>query len=192
MKIHDPAYRTKLKTDAIGTVRERIAQTVVSNDPSLDFSLVGYDAYEVVFDRLLPATDDTYIQLQVSVDGGSTFFSGATDYASVIVGLNTGGEIEDGIDSTAMALVSADATEGISNTSAELGYNGTIRCYQAAGYQFHVNGTGTYASSGDATIITRNSQFGRCVATTSIVDAIRISMSSGNLSTGTISVYGIK
>lgn len=146
-----------------------------------------FDAYYVVVDHLVPATNDTTLQLTVSTNGGSTWES--TNYL-----LN-------------YHYVSASATHGagnltgttsyfyladhLSSTASNAGTSGNYTLYNPLSTSGHkiLNGVETNynASDGQFYTVTAGGRF----ASTTAVNAIKFAMSSGNIASGTIYVYGL-
>jgi hypothetical protein len=131
-----------------------------------------YSDYEFIFENIVPATDNTELSCQFSVDGGSNWIN--ANY------LGQGVTDRIPISSTA---------SGISN-SAGIGLFGRTLLYNPSGGN-------QKALAGPVSYFTAASAFGSLTAagkntTTSAVNAVRFFMQSGNIATGTIRMYGIK
>ena len=162
-------------------------------DGTSDVVLDGtYDEYLFVFNNIHPATDNTHITFNLSIDSGSNYNVTKTT-----------------------SNFAAYANEGDSNTS--LGYESGHDLAQGTGVQNLLNEIGNdndQSTSGylylfnpsDTTFVKHflcttigvshhDYQRTMYVAgygnTTSAVDAVQFSMSSGNIDAGTISLYGI-
>ena len=67
-----------------------ISTATASNSASVSFTGLTsqYDEYEIQFTSVLPQTDAAALCLRTSTNGGSSYDSGASDYTSVVIGLN--------------------------------------------------------------------------------------------------------
>ena len=147
-----------------------------------------YDEYLFVFNNMIPATNGQYLRIRFSEDSGSSFKSGATDYnyafASVrddALALPTG--------STGDSSIAV--TYSTSNTVADGGGNGEVRLFNPAGTS--AKKVVTMLSGGQY-----NSGFvslagsGRFQLDNNAINGVRFFYPSGNITSGTISLYGIK
>lgn len=172
-KYSDPGGRTLIQTQ------------IASASATIDFTTgidSTYDEYHVSIIDLVPATDDTHLYVRVSEDSGSTWKSGASDYYS---------------NATAAAQMNlmqgAAAGNGISNVASEGGFSGTIKFYSPDATQnklFLFEGLYLYATGGQPT--TAVGSRGAYVLTTNAINGIRFLMSSGNITSGTFNLYGIR
>lgn len=169
------------------TVGKPLATLTASSSAALDFTLVDstlYAGYWVVFENILPATDGVGFRWLASVDGGSNFLTTGT-YMTAALGVAA---------STVTGVNAATAAEGaiagaLSNAAGE-GLSGWMRVTSggavAYGTSFlsqtrHVdNGGGSRMDVASA-----------ANATASAVNAYRWVMSSGNIASGTIRVWGL-
>lgn len=169
-----------------------LGSRTASASATLDFtSLItsAYDVYVFEFENILPATDNVDFLMRTSTDNGSNYDSGAGNYQYAQFVNNTGSFSTDDVCSAADTAIKIAPT--IDNGSTTGGINGFLKLYNplnATQYKsvgFHVNG------------FLNDNQFyniqgsGWRVATADI-DAVRFLMSSGNIASGTIRMYGIK
>lgn len=178
-------------------------ETTISNDANINFgsSLItdDYDLYDVYVKNLIPATDN--VQLKCRLGVGGSLSTGNTDYS---------------IHSQVWGTKSSDAGEGDSaNLASDNRFNLTVAADQSLGtgdgeswngrYRFYNLRSTTFikgmqgldsggVTSNEYFSILRSSKYvGKYnVNRTSKVDTISIFSSSGNLTSGTISLYGIK
>jgi len=169
----------------------------LANDATADFTLTaGYDAYVFELQNVTPATDATSLWVRTSTDGGSTFDSGASDYAySGVLFASDGSSVTEvaNADSKISTNDNGTAKYGIGSDVAEDGVSG----------RFVVSG----AHLAKTTILNWHYGFQgaiplNAVFNTSIgggvrrsqadVDAVRFLFSSGNLESGTITLWGMK
>lgn len=149
-----------------------------------------YDVYIVEGYGVVPATDATNLQLLVSTDGGSTYVT-STDYiyATKYVAAS-------GTDSvyTSTGDSSYKVAETVSNTASLGGVNFTLKFYLPSNtslrkaflweLDYH-NGTNFITARGG----------GHCSAAavvTGNIDAIKFQFSSGNIASGTFTLYGMR
>ena len=151
------------------------------------FDAAKYDSYKIVYSNVIPATDNTALDMQFSSDGGTTWDAGASDYTYLRAGyvgdpawvyneatdarirLNTygiGSDVgEDGI-SGYMDLHGPHLAKKTMLTSAHVGIGANVG-----------------KSIGGLSWGRRNS----AVAT----NAVRFFFAAGNLESGTITMYGM-
>ena len=142
----------------------------------------AFPAYALVLQNVVPATNNTSFSAQVSSNGGSSYLN--SGYATVSSSQSTLG-ISATTSTTSWLLVQAD----VANTAA-LGLSGTVYMYNVnSGVTPSFNGTLAYSSvSAGHTDTATTGGFGPATTT---VNAIQLLFSSGNISTGTFSLFGI-
>jgi len=171
-----------------------LTSATASSSATLDFTTnltSTYDAYLFVLAGLIPQTNAQDLWIRISTDGGGTWKSGGTDYRymSLLLGYATGGT-----NSLAAAQLQVNATgAGTTNISNAAGntINGCIYLFNpavatfpafsmnlcfvdsAAGYEVTSVGSGAYN-------------------TAAAINGVRFLMSSGNITSGVIRLYGIK
>lgn len=165
-----------------------LATLTASNSASLDFTAVDsalYCGYEVVIENLVAATDNVSLLWRVSTDGGVNFLAtstynfarGLAQSTTTSAGAGTAGATS-GTLATAMGNTAAKSLTGR--------YSIIVGGAVAAGAK--IVGMATYTAT-DGTVITQFT--GDHNTTTSQVNAFRFLMSSGNITSGTIRVFGI-
>ena len=168
-----------------------ISETVISGTPSSVDITSGidstYDSYLVDIVDLIPASNNTALYFRVTTDGGSTFKSGASDYW--FHGLNT---------SSTSSSYSSNAIHGYSEIwlGAQIG-NGASEGIKAHLLLHNPSSSATKCCisyqgvQSNSTSLKGVGGAGLYNAATA-VDGFRLLMSSGNLTSGTIRLYGIK
>ena len=177
-------------TGTLSTLTDRgyvlISTAAASNSTTIDFTtLTGYTNYVVFISSLVPATDNVIFYLRVSTDGGSTYAASSGNYWQQIL--------------TATSSTVA-AAEVVTNTYIDCGstinnvstlpLGGIIEILNPAG-GFRTNILGKVFFQGDSGS-QRLSFGGAQFQSNSTVNAIRFLMSSGNISTGSFQLYGVK
>ena len=137
---------------------------------------------------ILPASNGTALNIRTSTDGGSSYDAGASDYRYVNIEGNDG-----------TTSVGADASTGDTglkladtlDSAAGEGFSGVIELYapSATSYTKFVYRAETVNQADSA--VKLNYGCGRRNSKAD-VDAVRFLMSSGNIASGTIALYGIK
>jgi hypothetical protein len=132
-----------------------------------------------------PSTDNVALYMRTSTDGGVNYDAGANDYSSVYVTYTTGSDTTGG--SATVAQIQMGASIG--NVDAgEQGYYGAVDIYKpSAALYTHLMYQGTYRTNTNAQWMTIGSAMRNAAAN---VDAIRFLMSSGNIASGTFTLYG--
>lgn len=169
----------------------KISSATASASATIDFTNLSgtYNSYVIIANDIAPSVDGASLWLRTSTDNGSTYDSGASDYSwgwqwlqhAVAINANRTADEAD-----SQIVIS---TAGVGNAANEV-YTGQIILFNPAGtgYTFckfqgiSINNTGDpYNNEGS----------GRRISTAD-VDAIRFLFSSGNIASGTFTLYGIK
>ena len=168
-----------------------LEQYTASNSASLDFTTcisATYDEYLVEFVNVTPATNGAALWLRVSTDGGLTYDAGAGRYSwggLFVVNNASAGQGSDA-DTKMMACGS------ISSTLATGGVCGSLRLLSPGSTSINkqiVSDVGCSSTTNAGKMSTQRYQ-GAYLQTTA-VNAFQFLMSTGNIATGTIRVYGI-
>lgn len=190
-----PAYRALVQADLpdLGGVMdfELLATATPSNAATVDFTLTGwtnsaYMGYLVVISHIAPATDGASLYMRTSSDGGSSFDSGAGNYSWGITGLNDAGGAavtgSSGDTQISMATgLGADTNECSS---------GNVWLFQPSAAKYaHMNWDLNIGDNGGT--LSKFFGSGRRIAAAD-VDAIRFLMSSGNIASGELRLYGMR
>lgn len=170
-----------------------LARQSASNSATLDFTagIDGtYDEYVLQLTNIVPATDAADLWVRVSEDAGSSFKAGATDYIyDYNLVLNDASNNPIGSAGDTKLRV----TGGIYNTASKGGTCGEIRFFapSATSQNKHFK----WALSGvrnAATTLYSMDGAGVFVLDTNAINAIRLMFSSGNITSGTVALYGVR
>ena len=169
--------------------RVLLATLTASSSSALEFTATDatkYMGYEFVISNLYNATDGALLNFRMSTNGGSSYLSGASDYKWSIVFQNDGGAGREVSNSDSDIQLCA---AGIENDATNAGYNGTSIVYSpdATNETMIVGNAGYYSTSSGQHVGT----FQGFTTSSSAVDAFQWYMSTGNITSGTIHVYGI-
>jgi len=166
-----------------------------SASATLDFVLTSYIAagwldFLFVLDHVLPATDGVDLYMRTSTDGGSTFDAGANAYVYMQAdGRTETGTVVGATGNSATFIALNDTGIGIGNVANE-GWSGEVKIINPVGTgHLRALWRGIYQSAasvyaGPLGMAARDAA--------GDVDAVRFLMSSGNIASGTIRMYGIK
>jgi hypothetical protein len=164
----------------------------ISSAASVEFTTAGwfdgtYKELIFKFIDILPATDSVNLTLTASTDGGSTYLAG-TNYDSSGIGRNAAVSTVT-VNTGGVASMTICANTSIGNAANEH-YSGSLSLFDpsSANHKSVVYACSYKVPAGDS--ISFNGA-GR-ILTTSAVDAIKFAMSSGNISSGEILVYGVR
>jgi hypothetical protein len=153
-----------------------------------------YDDYLVVGIGIVPATDAAQLYLNMSVDGGSSYEAGASDYSQSLGVVGANGTVYDGNSTGFTNIVLTGTTNGISNSAAAGGLNFHLHLYRLSGTanvkQGHVEGS----YGGNVALGRMNGAVAGISATlqNNDVDALRFQMNTGNIASGSFYLYGVK
>jgi hypothetical protein len=132
----------------------------------------AYNDYMIVFDNLIPATNAVHLEMQVQ--SGGTFQT--TGY------LNSAGAVTTYIDITQTATLGNIAGGGLSGRLTIHNVNGTTTVKQVTGTVTYETNTSTAAAATTA---------GWWNGGNGAVTGLQFLMSSGNITSGTIKIYGL-
>lgn len=179
-----------------------IETVTISNDATIEMDLSGaHDVYVVHIDNLIPATNSTRLEMRFSVDAGSTFLSGASDYRSQMLGAQANDAVQISYSTSfspqdAMVISNQLGNDGMSNTGVS-SLNGFVFLHNTQ--QSTLDSLVTFEivylkSEQDFTPIgklTGHKGRGALIANVDTLDAVQFLSSSGNLTSGRVSLYGI-
>ena len=172
----------------------KISTATASASATVDFTGLSstYREYILEFDSLVPATDDTAIWVRTSTNNGSSYDSAATDYAYTYNGSFTStSSVAGSSGDTKIVLNGSGAAVGIDVTDTVGRATGYIRISKPSAAQYAlIRGQVAYISAATPNAATVY-QFAGFRKTAADVDAIRILMSSGNITSGNFTLYGV-
>jgi len=166
-----------------------IATADAADDAVMDFTgfdATKYDAYLFVLQNIEPATDAAALYLRTSSDGGATYDSGATDYSwvrrttSAVITAQSG-EAE---------AARIDISAGVGTGAGEKGISGEIKIFGP-----HLAKQTSVRASLDCVNNGGNYEMREVVGyrnEEAPVDAIRFLFSTGNIASGSITMYGMR
>jgi len=177
-----------------------ISRSTASSSSSLSITSginSTYKEYIFFFNNIHPATDNVAFEFNLSADGGSnynvtktsSFFkayhneSGSGNY----FGYASGADLAQS--TSYQHLISSDANEGIGNDNDQNG-GGYLHLFNPSDTTFvkHFISTVQFNQHNDYSI---NNYIVGYANTTSAINAIDFKMSSGNIDSGTIDMYGV-
>lgn len=165
----------------------KISSQTASSSATIDFTTLStlYRDFRIVLSHVIPATDTADFWIRTSTDGGSTYDSGGTDYEHTRDAFHTGGTsvISGSAGDTKIVLLGSLGN----NTREEI--SGEIRLHDP---QAALGGAITWQICGKIS----SGAFYNCTGAglrdaAANVDAIRFMMSTGNISSGTFTLYGL-
>lgn len=161
-----------------------------SNDATIDLT-TGIDAisdeFTIKLVNLVPATDNVYLRMRVSTDGGSTFEQGATDYRYAYMWVAESGTVF-GNGSTGTTYI--QVTEQAGSDAGE-SISGTIRFYKPSETSLYKLFEWEIISQNSAGTTQKFSGGGKYQAT-SAINAVQLFFSSGNIESGELYLNGTK
>lgn len=170
-----------------------LATADASNDASLTFTQLNaslYDAYIVIGTGLIPATDSVNLLMRTSTDGGSNYDNGGTDYQYLVLA-NTFGGIATNATSTGAGSIQINGTAAVGSAAGEYGVNFVMHIMMPhMAVPTAIEWRGSYMDT-----ITRHIQIGSGTAVRDAaedVDAFGFLFSSGNIESGSITLWGLR
>jgi len=174
-----------------------ISSQTASASASLSFTGLNstYKAYKFVFTNIRPATENASFGFQGSTDNGSNY--GVTITSTAFRAINR----EDGADSGLAYVTASDLAQSTSlqriadeaNGDADQGVSGSMQVFNPSSttYVKHFISTTNFAHLG-VQPYSENHYIAGYMNTTTAINAIRFNFTSGNITAGKISLYGIK
>ena len=181
-------FTKKMKDDIASGRWEKIETHTASSDATIDFTSgisSDYDTYMIIMEDILPATDNSILNMRMSTS--STFNAGASDYSwAQISGVVPTSESGTGDNADSKMQISGSAIGTGGNES----MNGVLIIHNLAkAIKTWFTGTTIVLNS---TPNTASSVTGGRYLTAEANDGIRFLMSSGNIASGTFTLYGLK
>lgn len=181
-----------IKTDgsknlSFGTITtnwEKVSAATISSSATVDFTGLtsGYN-YTFKLQNVVPATDNTQLWIRTSTDG-SSYDSGAGTYSWGYAGQTTISDENDSQSDTKIQMF-----EALSNVANEGGLNGIVNLYNPANASFTSVNFQASCPGLTNTTSTNYTGSGHRANTSGAVTAIRFLAGSGNLTSGTITLY---
>lgn len=157
-----------------------------STSATLDFTTGIDDTYDVYLFELVnitPASDGVELNLRISQDSGSTWKASANNY-------EWRQDMTSGSSSTSATEIQIG--ENLGNAAAE-SYCGTVRLYNPSNTTKHklFAGMSTHWNNAGTTLLELQACAGSYNADTAAINGVQFLMSSGNIASGTIYLYGV-
>jgi len=175
---------------------EFIERKVLSSDATADFTgfdATKYDSYVLELGNVIPATDAVELRAKVSTDGGSTY-DGGTNYATNFESMGASGK--QAIRSAAGVYflgsgtntAASNANDVVGSAANEDGVSGTFTIYSPGLVKnTHITFLLSYESAETVHLAAWGSGYH---TGGNAVDGFQLYFSSGNLESGTITLYG--
>jgi hypothetical protein len=158
-----------------------LSTVTASNVATVDFTGINstYKQYVIQIMSAVPVTDGATFHMRTSADGGSTFDSGGTDYFYYI---NT---------TVNAAQINLTISGVGSDTPEETGYNGSFNIIDPSNTTNRKEILFDYSMRNVFNAYERSLGVGQR-ASTAIINAVRLYFSSGNIESGTFTLYGVR
>lgn len=170
----------------------KLASAAANNAATIDFVngtggvvLDGtYRSYILRLTNIIPQTDGADLIFRTSTNAGSSYDSGAGNYAYIGQGANTSSNIDGGSAASTSILLAGN----LGNASGE-SLSGTLNIFNPANATVYTQVGGQMTFLNASTLISVNDISGVRL-TNADVDAVRLLMTAGNIS-GTAQLYGV-
>lgn len=176
-----------------GDVWVLLSTVTASNSATVDFTGLSsdYDNYEVVIDNIVPSTNSTDFWVRVGTGGTPTYQTGSVYNYVLHFGYYNGTSVAGvagAFSANQIAVATANNVSNISSLNVEVmiydpSQTATHHVMDIKRRQVQTITSTSTVTIGDMTC---------AYASTTAVTAIRFQMSSGDISTGTFKLYGIK
>ncbi len=160
----------------------------ISNAASVAFTQFDaskYDHYKFLFQNVIPATDNVNLVGQSSTNGGSAYSSTSGNY--VFFNGGTGGNVN------SIGFPIHDHTNTLGSDTNEFGVSAEFTLFAPHNSSSYTYGTsvGVFSDTGGLIRSSHAGQASSARLAAEDVDAIKFIMSSGNIESGEIVMYGI-
>jgi len=171
-----------------------LSSQTASNDASINFDntliTTTYDTYKVIFKNVIPSTDATNLQCQPSINNGSSFLDWHRNLqANISSHANNTTLTRHNTGTSASIVIGGGYSPGNAN---EENANGEMTFYNLQTDNTNKHLTFLMCYEDNITSNTVLAQGGHGCHTTSKINYLRFSFSSGNISSGQFSLYGVK
>ena len=148
-----------------------------------------YSRYEFTIDTAVPATNQTYIDMKISVDGGSNY-QGASGYNLVSWryysnGSSTSSQVQYFND------FAGNADQQISNSAASGGVHGFVTVSNI-GAASRTTFKSQYYAFGANSYYIHTETVGAVESSSVTINAVKFNFRSGNIASGTFKLFGVK
>jgi hypothetical protein len=168
--------------------RVLLASKTASASATLDFTEFNnavYRYYEFELENVKPATNGVVLFVRFSSNGGSSYDSGASDYQWTLSGNSNAGFSDQSSAATAAAVAPL-----MGNAATERGVSGRMTLYHAGDAATYTRFLADVVGDNTANHVYRAISAGRRLADQD-TDAVRFLLTSGNIASGTIRMYGL-
>ena len=174
--------------------RVLLATKTASASATLDFTEfnnAAYKWYEFEPDDILPATDGATFRMRFSTNAGVSYDSGASDYSyGNVIMEDSGTPQNDNSGGATFINLMNGYGAGLGAAAGELGVRGTLKLYGAGNAASKTSVNGLLMAENTSGRMSSEWVSGRRT-TAQDTDAVRFYMSAGNITSGTIRMYGI-
>lgn len=168
----------------------KVDQRTASGSAQIDIALpTGFTEFELRFVDVRPATDNGSLQLRTSTDGGGTFAATAGDYS--FTNEFSRPAVNDTQSATATSPASISLAVGSDAGNPSVTVSGVARIWIGDGTRLPMVRVESGALEDAVSALTMQRVVGVRNNATAI-NAIRVFMSSGNISRGTFKLYGVR
>lgn len=167
-------------------------QTVTANSSAEvvldDFASVVFSKYIIELSNVYPSNSGVDLNGRVSIDGGATFESGASDYSYVFKKFKPTGEFRSGdVGAPQIVLFENDGDNSNSNPGSDMTI--TISGTSSSTTNTFLKYDLSHWNAGDTEFVRMVG--GAEYTSTDVVDALRFKYGSGNIAAGTFALYGL-
>jgi|TARA_R100001129_G_C5212577_1_gene217150 hypothetical protein len=175
---------------------EKLHSITASDDATITFNSTyltsTYDKYFFTFQNILPANDDNTLRARLSFDNGSNYITSGNYQKVSFEGEQgtSGGSTSSRYASAATSMLLTGSSSGSGNASDEAAnghayfHNDNVH-YKAISFMGNFRYTGGQHAGVYSSHALKTNQTDRC-------NNIQFSFASGNISTGTITLYGVR
>ena len=180
-------------TPSAGAMTLISTQTASSSATIAWTGLSGYNHYMLIIDGLMPSSN-SYLQLQFGTGSGPTYVTSGYYYVqnniySNNVGSGYSSYVGDSGSSTQINIAGGSGTTGLEGTITF--FNATYTIYSMTNSKdTFIGGTNSYRNNGGVTTFASTIS-GQLNSNTTAKTAIKLFLTSGNITSGTFSLYGV-
>lgn len=169
-----------------------LSTQTASNSATIDFTTginSTYKMYVVEWDGVKSGSTGNGLQMRISTDGGSTWKSGASDYAYSFCYFSSGATTMTVQSSTGAA--SMNCAVAVITTTANTSGSGTVKCFNPSDSARFFTIETSASVTNTSTSVWASRGVGN-YTTAGAVNGFRFLMQSGNIVSGTFRLYGVR
>jgi hypothetical protein len=180
----DPAYKSGCRV-LLATLTASASATIDDQTACASANCITstYNDYELVFENILPANNNTTCEIRVHSQSGGAGFKAATYLSTAVFGSTSGVSASAANFTT---FIPCSQTTNVANSGA--GVSGHIRIYNPSASSNPVQWEGRFVNINSTMQV---NGVGGAWNTNAAIDGFQVLFSAGNITSGSVKIYGL-